>query len=231
MLLTSISPGKPPCGFKVWNPAVFPADRKHLMPVITPAYPSMNSTHNVSRTTLRIIQEEIHRGLEITDKILCQSSGSRKTLSTEKADSNETTNSVDHSEETNVVNEVVTWSTLFERTDFFSKFKNYLQINIISGTAENQRKWHGFVESKLRVLILKLEILSHTLIYPHPVPYSRPGMHYCDSFFIGLSFSLPKLPNQNGSKERKIDMSGPVSEWVNYVLSWPFRTSDMEVYF
>jgi poly(A) polymerase len=229
VLLTSISPGKPPCGFKVWNPAVFPADRKHLMPVITPAYPSMNSTHNVSRTTLRIIQEEIHRGLEITDKILCQSSGSRKTLSTEKADSNETTNSVDHSEETNVVNEVVTWSTLFERTDFFSKFKNYLQINIISGTAENQRKWHGFVESKLRVLILKLEILSHTLIYPHPVPYSRPGMHYCDSFFIGLSFSLPKLPNQNGSKERKIDMSGPVSEWVNYVLSWPFRTSDMEV--
>ncbi|KAK4524702.1 hypothetical protein GAYE_SCF05G2605 [Galdieria yellowstonensis] len=229
VLLTSISPGKPPCGFKVWNPAVFPADRKHLMPVITPAYPSMNSTHNVSRTTLRIIQEEIHRGLEITDKILCQSSGSRKTLSTEKADSNETTNSVDHSDETNVVNEVVTWSTLFERTDFFSKFKNYLQINIISGTAENQRKWHGFVESKLRVLILKLEILSHTLIYPHPVPYSRPGMHYCDSFFIGLSFSLPKLPNQNGSKERKIDMSGPVSEWVNYVLSWPFRTSDMEV--
>ncbi|EME32553.1 poly(A) polymerase [Galdieria sulphuraria] len=230
VLLTSISPGKPSCGFKVWNPAVFPADRKHLMPVITPAYPSMNSTHNVSRTTLRIIQEEIHRGLEITDKILCQSNSSRKTISTEDTENDQTTQ-VEHSEETNLVKEteVMTWSKLFERTDFFSKFKNYLQINVISGTAENQRKWHGFVESKLRVLTLKLEILSHTLIYPYPVPYTRPGVQFCESFFIGLSFSLPKLPNQNGSKERKIDMSGPVSEWVNYVLSWPFRTSDMEV--
>eukprot|EP00871_Galdieria_phlegrea_P005634 jgi/Galph1/6071/GphlegSOOS_G4728.1 len=235
VLLTSISPGRPPCGFKVWNPAIYPADRKHLMPVITPAYPSMNSTHNVSRTTLRIIQDEIQRGLELTDQI-CAIQTNHTQMSCTDSKELPSTNVVEptadgkiEERKTTSIKGILSWSALFEPTDFFSRYKNYIQINIISGSAENQRKWHGFVESKLRVLILKLEILSHTLIYPYPFPFTRPGGNFCDSFFIGLSFTLPKIPNQNGSKERKIDMSGPVSEWVSYVLSWPFRTADMEV--
>eukprot|EP00913_Durusdinium_trenchii_P003843 g3559.t1 len=36
--------------FKIWNPKVNPQDRMHLMPIITPAFPCMNSTHNVSET-------------------------------------------------------------------------------------------------------------------------------------------------------------------------------------
>ncbi|KAM6992384.1 poly(A) polymerase alpha-like [Tautogolabrus adspersus] len=54
----------------VWNPRVNRADRSHLMPVITPAYPQQNSTCNVTRSTLAIIQEEIKRGHTITEEIL-----------------------------------------------------------------------------------------------------------------------------------------------------------------
>ncbi|KAL3217968.1 hypothetical protein MRX96_031883 [Rhipicephalus microplus] len=39
-------------GFPLWDPRVNVADRFHLMPIITPAYPQQNSTFNVSISTL-----------------------------------------------------------------------------------------------------------------------------------------------------------------------------------
>ena len=48
---------------RVWNPRAYPGDRAHRMPVITPAYPSMCSTHNVTTSTLKILTEELSRGI------------------------------------------------------------------------------------------------------------------------------------------------------------------------
>ncbi|TVY46581.1 Poly(A) polymerase [Lachnellula occidentalis] len=55
---------------RVWNPKVYHSDRNHLMPIITPAYPSMCATHNITRSTQKIICRELRRGGEITDKIM-----------------------------------------------------------------------------------------------------------------------------------------------------------------
>ncbi|XP_041668168.1 poly(A) polymerase type 3-like [Cheilinus undulatus] len=55
--------------FAVWNPLDNKADRAHLMPIITPAYPQQNSAFNVSRSTLAIIKEELQRGYAITEDI------------------------------------------------------------------------------------------------------------------------------------------------------------------
>lgn len=55
--------------FKVWNPKVYPQDRTHLMPIVTPAFPSMNSTFNVSETTKRIIEAELTRASKVVEQV------------------------------------------------------------------------------------------------------------------------------------------------------------------
>lgn len=61
-------------GFPVWDPRVNVADRFHLMPIITPAYPQQNSTFNVSVSTLTIMRHEFKQGLAVTDEIMLRRS-------------------------------------------------------------------------------------------------------------------------------------------------------------
>ncbi|KAK4274236.1 hypothetical protein QN277_017491 [Acacia crassicarpa] len=56
-------------GFPVWDPRRNPRDRFHLMPIITPAYPCMNSSYNVSASTLRVMIEQFHHGNRICEEI------------------------------------------------------------------------------------------------------------------------------------------------------------------
>ncbi|KAJ5642197.1 hypothetical protein N7490_006197 [Penicillium lividum] len=58
-----------PLPMKVWNPKIYHGDRFHLMPIITPAYPSMCATHNISVSTKTVILRELQRGGDMVDKI------------------------------------------------------------------------------------------------------------------------------------------------------------------
>ncbi|KAL9429350.1 hypothetical protein AB3S75_031213 [Citrus x aurantiifolia] len=65
VLLCAIEEGS--LGLQVWDPRRNPKDKYHLMPIITPAYPCMNSSYNVSTSTLRIMMDEFQRGHEICE--------------------------------------------------------------------------------------------------------------------------------------------------------------------
>ncbi|KAK6249719.1 Polymerase [Theobroma cacao] len=65
VMLCAIEEGS--LGLQVWDPRKNPKDRYHLMPIITPAYPCMNSSYNVSSSTLRIMTDEFQRGSEICE--------------------------------------------------------------------------------------------------------------------------------------------------------------------
>ncbi|OKP09927.1 Poly(A) polymerase pla1 [Penicillium subrubescens] len=67
VLLKQIEEG--PLQMKVWNPKIYHGDRFHLMPIITPAYPSMCATHNISMSTKTVILRELQRGGDVVDKI------------------------------------------------------------------------------------------------------------------------------------------------------------------
>lgn len=44
----------------VWNPVTNPRDKAHLMPIITPAYPAMNSSYNVGEPQMRLIRQVLY---------------------------------------------------------------------------------------------------------------------------------------------------------------------------
>uniref|UniRef100_A0A1D1Z565 polynucleotide adenylyltransferase n=2 Tax=Anthurium amnicola TaxID=1678845 RepID=A0A1D1Z565_9ARAE len=142
-------------GLPVWDPRKNYRDRLHQMPIITPAYPCMNSSYNVSTSTLRVMTEEFERGNEI-----CES------IEANKAD----------------------WDILFEPYPFFDAYKNYLEINISARNEDDLRWWKGWVESRLRILTLKVEKSTFGMLQCHPHPgifsdNSRP-FHCCS--FMGL---------------------------------------------
>ncbi|CAL5350242.1 unnamed protein product [Camellia sinensis] len=56
-------------GLPVWDPRKNFRDRQHLMPIIKPAYPCMNSSYNVSTSTLRVMMDEFQRGNEICESM------------------------------------------------------------------------------------------------------------------------------------------------------------------
>ncbi|KAI5477453.1 poly(A) polymerase Pla1 [Pseudohyphozyma bogoriensis] len=68
ILLKNIEEG--PLQVRVWNPKLYPADRAHRMPIITPAYPAMCSTHNVSKSTHSIMTEEFKRGADVVNRVI-----------------------------------------------------------------------------------------------------------------------------------------------------------------
>ncbi|XWS16281.1 hypothetical protein CRYUN_Cryun34aG0071800 [Craigia yunnanensis] len=67
VMLCAIEEGE--LGFSVWDPRKNPRDRTHHMPIITPAYPCMNSSYNVSTSTLRVMMEQFQYGNNICEKI------------------------------------------------------------------------------------------------------------------------------------------------------------------
>ncbi|KAM9938753.1 hypothetical protein OXX80_001753 [Metschnikowia pulcherrima] len=133
VLLKQIEDG--PLQVRVWNPRLYPHDRQHRMPVITPAYPSMCATHNITKSTKEIVMKELSRGAEITHRI---SQGSSS------------------------------WSSLFERHRFFHDYKFYLCVVAATKSSSAEHlKWSGMIESKLRLLVQKLEV-TEGISLAHP---------------------------------------------------------------
>ncbi|KAI8370666.1 Poly(A) polymerase central domain-containing protein [Radiomyces spectabilis] len=134
-----------PLQVRIWNPKLYPADKSHRMPIITPAYPSMCATHNVTDSTRIIMIQEFKRAAEIAERTMV-GNGS--------------------------------WEELFEESNFFQAYKHYLQVIASSDSAETQLEWHGLVESRLRQLVLKLELVD-MLVLAHPYIKGIDRVHYC----------------------------------------------------
>ncbi|KAL7272501.1 polynucleotide adenylyltransferase [Rhizina undulata] len=144
VLLKGIEDG--PLSVRVWNPKIYPSDRGHLMPIITPAYPSMCATHNITRSTKTIIIREMQRAADIMDKIMVGS---------------------------------YTWDKLFERHSFFTNgYRYYLSVVAAAKSKDELLGWSGLVESKLRHLVMKLEMLE-TIKLAHPFNKGFDKVHSC----------------------------------------------------
>jgi len=141
-------------GFKVWNPRANPADRQHVMPVITPAFPAMNSTYNVTETTKRILLKEFRRGFEVVMRVESHKAA---------------------------------WNEVHEPFPFFANFRHFLWLEVLTKSDEVYKKFSGWVESKLRILVMQLENVSGMVIHPNPVQYDLCGIDPEWQFGCGCS--------------------------------------------
>lgn len=138
-------------GLPVWSPTTA---HRQVAPMITPAYPAMNSTLAVSRQTLQILQTEFERGHAIVDRLW------KEYQKNPEAE--------------------LDWGALFEPSDFFiaypvrttevlnslaresitdtpcSRPQRYLSLCIVGPTQADAQAWAGFVESRLRKLVSDL---------------------------------------------------------------------------
>ncbi|KAJ7181371.1 Poly(A) polymerase central domain-containing protein [Mycena crocata] len=215
---------------RVWNPRIYPADRAHKMPIITPNYPSMCATHNVSESTLAVMKEQIADGAAVVDRVVAGTAS---------------------------------WSTLFTKHDFFHKYRNYIQVVVLTRDEQMQMKWAGTVESRLRHLIMKLEFVNNLrLAHPFNKGFDRvircasdeeaqrvlkgeapadptaegpekdpanadaPHKVYVTAYFVGLAVK-PKEATDTGP--RRLDVSFSISEFVKMAKGESFDDKTMGI--
>ncbi|KAI5783583.1 Poly(A) polymerase central domain-containing protein [Geopyxis carbonaria] len=207
-------------GLRVWNPKLYPADRGHLMPVITPNYPCMCSTHNITLSTKAVILREMERANSIMTEIMVGKTP---------------------------------WKKLFGSHTFFTEdYRYYLRVLSASRTKDDQLKWSGLVESKLRHLVMKLDMMKESVQLAHPfnkgfdeevlcntedeafrlargekveskVENGTPSTEnkitvYTTSFYVGLVL--------NTTQSKQIDISWACQEFYDICKTWPLYNED-----
>ena len=168
------------------------------MPIITPAFPCMNTAFNVSQTTMKILRKEFNRASVIIEKI-------------------------------NAQNESYSWKKLFKMFVIFHKFSHFLRIDALSKTVSEHLKWEGFIESKLRLLILELEKSSEQIkeIKPCTISFDIKHSEYpiCTTFLLGIKF-LRQTPK---GEELVVDLREPALKFTNMINSMAIKVSATSV--
>ncbi|CAN1265580.1 Nuclear poly(A) polymerase 1 [Linum perenne] len=119
------------------------------------------------------------------------------------------------------------WDTLFEPFSFFDAYKNYLQVNIAAENEDDLRNWQGWVESRLRTLMLKIEKYTYNMLqcHPHPGEFSDKSkpLHYC--YFMGLQ-RKQGVPANEGEQ---FDIRETVNDFKHTVNMYTMWKPGMEI--
>jgi len=137
-------------------------DGQEMMPIITPAYPTFNSSYNVCYSTLQTMKREFNLAFARANLVM--------------------------------KDENTSWDHLFEPSDFFSRHEFYLRVTIIAGEEESFTSWAGWVESRLRKLVMSLE---HYAFLDNIAPYHKGFRSDEDEWtqyhFIGFDCDLEAM--------------------------------------
>ncbi|CAI5931391.1 unnamed protein product [Closterium sp. NIES-64] len=194
IMLTIIDHGVMGFNFPIWDPRRNPRDALHLMPIITPAYPCMNSSYNVSESTLRVMKDEFRRGKEICDRIEGAVGGGGAAGGAGGAAGGAAGGGAGGG---GTGEQRAEWAELFEPFAFFEAYNHYLQIDISAASDADMLKWKGWVESRLRTLVTRIERHTDGLLqcHPHVCEIHDPARSYPHClFYMGLQRRAPPTP-------------------------------------
>jgi poly(A) polymerase len=220
-----------PLQMKVWNPRIHVADRFHKMPVITPAYPSMCSTHNVTASTLRIMTEEFRRGSEMMLKIEQRKATWSDLFSRTDFFARHRNYfqilAISESEESHLI-----WSgflgskvrhltpklELEEYIDAAPPFCEGFESTMEAANLEEVKSAH-FYNDEENVAVSEENI----------DPIQKPGKkkYYTMAFYVALVISPPD-PARKGP--RRVCLDGPVNDFKTFVSSYEKLTPEMHLF-
>ncbi|CAI5734303.1 unnamed protein product [Hyaloperonospora brassicae] len=169
-----------------WDPRRNLRDRAHLMPIVTPGCPAVNTAVNVNVSTMRVLRDEFARGRRIMDDL--RRAGSSHPLS---------------------------FSQLFTRTEVLVRYDHYVAIELRAPSEEALAEWSSFVASRTRKLVETLQH-TPSVGALHPLPEMvRPqrlapeeeegggeegggeaaaGQPVVGYYFIGYTVNAPPMP-------------------------------------
>ncbi|KAG7377946.1 hypothetical protein PHYPSEUDO_010753 [Phytophthora pseudosyringae] len=154
-----------------WDPQHNIHDRAHLMPIITPGFPAVNTAVNVNVSTLRVLREEFARGQRIMDDLR------RRSLSHPSS-----------------------WNQLFTPTEVLVRYDHHVAIELRAPSEEALAEWSSFVASRTRKLVETLQH-TPSVASLHPLPElvrpQGPNANESDAvvgyYFIGYTVNAPPM--------------------------------------
>ncbi|CAA9989070.1 poly(A) polymerase PAP, putative [Plasmodium knowlesi strain H] len=203
--------------FSVWDPEKNIKDKLHVMPIITPAFPCMNSTHNVTYCTRSILIDEFKRAHYIIN-YMEMNPGANVTFVMNQANGVVTPVSAPSSSTTSSSSNI--WTNILQPLDLFGTYKHFLHIQIMATSELIYNSWKGWIESKIRLLFKKLETINELKIRPYPkfYVYQKDKFDYCSSFFIALVFFLKNV------YDNTFNLSYAIRDFIDIVLNWPQKS-------
>nr|BAP69016.1 RxLR effector candidate protein [Hyaloperonospora arabidopsidis Emoy2] len=155
-----------------WDPLHNLHDRAHLMPIITPGFPAVNTAVNVNLSTLRVLRDEFARGQRILDDL------SRCRFS-----------------------HPAPWNQLFTPTEVLVRYDHHVAIELRASNEESLAEWSSFVASRTRKLVETLQH-TPSVGSLHPLPeIIRPqdpepsaNGEVVGYYFIGYTVDSPPMP-------------------------------------
>jgi len=167
----------PDLSMPVWKP-----NKRDRMPVITPAYPAINSMHNANSATMRMMKDAFKYGTDCGDN----------------------------------------YDLLFQPTELFLQHKRYLQVQVWSASSRDQHKWLGFIESKMRHLVTKLDRNERfktecVSAYPYPKAFKSDSYEYphCHYMYIGIDLDMDLITMH--MRQKVLDLSYVHEFFMNLV--------------
>lgn len=157
-----------------WNPHYNLHDRTHLMPIITPGFPAVNTAVNVNISTLKVLREEFARGQRIMDDLR------RRSLSHPSS-----------------------WTQLFAPTEMLVRYDHYVAIELRAPSDATLAEWASFVASRIRKLVITLQY-TPSIASLHPLPdlvrSSDTSNGRSGYYLIGYTVNAPEARPPHASK-------------------------------
>lgn len=122
----------------------------------------------------------------------------------------------------NLFQDITKWTEIFNENIFFNNHKHFIEISLVAENEIDLKQWSSFVESKIRLLILKLEQIQDISLFPLPCFFTAPNSNKCHQSMLYIGIDIC------GSK-KMFNFVNPIVEFNNTLNQWNRKKDTMHL--